>query len=109
MVFTLIALCIILTASAIGFTPLGEKITKGLDIQGGVSVIMSASKLDGSLASEEDMQIATYIMQNRVNALGASEATVQRQGQNSILVQIPGATNACLLYTSDAADDHNSV
>lgn len=94
MIFTLVALCIVLTASAIGFTPLGEKITKGLDIQGGVSVIMSASKLDGSLASEEDMQIATNIIQNRVNALGASEATVQRQGQNSILVQIPGATNA---------------
>ena len=91
---TLIALAIILVACVIGFTPLGEKITQGLDIRGGVSVILSASKTDGSQPSSEDMQIATEIVQSRVNALGASETTVQQQGTNSILVQIPGATDA---------------
>ena len=86
-----VALCV---ASAVAFTPLGEKITRGLDIQGGVSVILTASKSDGSTPSSEDMQTATTIVQNRVNALGSSEATVQQQGSNSILVQIPGATDA---------------
>ena len=86
-----VALCV---ASAVAFTPLGEKITRGLDIQGGVSVILTASKSDGSAPSSEDMQTATKIVQSRVNALGASEATVQQQGSSSILVQIPGATDA---------------
>ena len=90
----LIVAVVLCVASAVAFTPLGEKITRGLDIQGGVSVILTASKSDGSAPSGEDMQTATKIVQNRVNALGASEATVQQQGSSSILVQIPGATDA---------------
>ena len=93
-VVTLIFMAVLCVACIIGFTPLGEKITQGLDIQGGVSVILTATKSDGSDPSSSDMETATTIVQNRVNALGASEATVQQQGTNSILVQIPGATDA---------------
>ena len=91
---TLVLVAALCVACAIGFTPLGERITQGLDIQGGVSVILTASKSDGSDPTSEDMQTATSIVQSRVNALGASEATVQQQGSKSILVQIPGAADA---------------
>lgn len=90
---TLIALVVILVISLIGSTPLGEKITQGLDIQGGVSVVMTASKPNDEPITSEEMQQATTTVQNRVNSLGASEATVQQQGSTSILVQIPGATD----------------
>lgn len=89
----LIALVIVLIVCAVASTPLGEKITQGLDLQGGVSVVMTASKTNGEAVTSEEMAQATTIVQNRVNSLGASEATVQQQGQNSILVQIPGATD----------------
>ncbi|MDI9589744.1 MAG: protein translocase subunit SecD [Acidobacteriota bacterium] len=92
--FTLLALAIMLVACAIGFMPPSERVTQGLDIRGGVSVILSATKTDGSAPSADDMAVATAIVQNRVNALGASETSVQQQGTNSILVQIPGATDA---------------
>ena len=92
--FTLLALALLLVACAVGFMPPTERITQGLDIRGGVSVILSASKTDGSTPSAEEMEMATTIVQNRVNALGASETSVQQQGTNSILVQIPGATDA---------------
>jgi preprotein translocase subunit SecD len=93
-VSTLVVLAAVCVACIIGFTPLSETITQGLDIKGGVSIILSASKSDGSQPSSDEMQAATTIVQNRVNSLGASEATVQQQGSNSILVQIPGATDA---------------
>lgn len=92
--FTLAALAVLLVACVIGFTPLGDKITQGLDIKGGVSVVMTASKPDGSAVTDDDMDKAVSIVQNRVNSLGASEATVQKQGSTSILIQIPGATDA---------------
>lgn len=92
--FTLLALVVLLVICAVGFTPPSERITQGLDIRGGVSVILSASKTDGSAPSAEEMTTATEIVQNRVNALGAAETSVQQQGTNSILVQIPGATDA---------------
>lgn len=91
---TLVILVVTCAVCVFGFTPIGQKITQGLDIQGGVSVIMKASKTDGSQPTGEDMATATAIVQNRVNSLGASETTVQQQGTDSILIQIPGATNA---------------
>ncbi len=93
-VSTLVVTAVLCVACAFCFTPLGERITTGLDIQGGVSVILTASKPDGSTPSADEMNTAKTIVEKRVNTLGASEATVQIQGANSILVQIPGATDA---------------
>lgn len=92
--FTLLVLVAMLVACAVAFYPPAERITQGLDIRGGVSVILSATKTDGTAPSSEEMATATAIVQNRVNALGAAETSVQQQGTNSILVQIPGATDA---------------
>ena len=92
--FTLLCLAIILIGCIAGFMPPTERITQGLDIRGGVSVILSASKTDGTMPTADEMATATAIVQNRVNALGAAETSVQQQGTNSILVQIPGATDA---------------
>jgi preprotein translocase subunit SecD/SecD/SecF fusion protein len=92
--FTLLALVVLLAICAVGFFPPAERITQGLDIRGGVSVILTATKTDGTAPTAEDMATATAIVQNRVNALGAAETSVQQQGTNSILVQIPGATDA---------------
>ncbi|MEE1275258.1 MAG: protein translocase subunit SecD, partial [Olegusella sp.] len=83
--FTLVALVVLLAVCAVGFYPPAERITQGLDIQGGVSVILTASKTDGSQPTGDEMATATSIVQRRVNSLGASEATVQQQGTNSIL------------------------
>ncbi len=91
---TLVVLAAVCIACVIAFTPLSSSINQGLDIQGGVSVILTASKSDGSAPTSDEMATATSIVQSRVNSLGASEATVQQQGSNSILVQIPGATDA---------------
>ena len=75
------------------FTPPQEKINQGLDIQGGLSVVLTAHNNDGSDVSTEDMESSRAIIENRVNALGASEAVVQIQGNDQILVQIPGLSD----------------
>ncbi len=92
--FTLGVLAVLIIGCVIAFMPPKDKITQGLDIRGGVSVILTASKTDGSAPTAEEMATATSIVQQRVNSLGAAETSVQQQGTNSILVQIPGATNA---------------
>ena len=73
------------------FWPPARQIKQGLDIQGGLSVILTAKNRNVDSAA---MERALLIMQNRVNGLGVSEATVQREGQNSILVQLPGVKDA---------------
>ena len=79
--------------SVIAFTPPSEKINQGLDIQGGLSVVLSASNDDGTAISSEDMEKSRAIVEKRVNLLGATEASVQVQGSNQILVQIPGMSD----------------
>ena len=92
-VWLLIICTIAVIASFFAFTPPSEKINQGLDIQGGLSVVLSASNEDGSAISSEDMEKSRAIVEKRVNLLGASEATVQVQGNNQILVQIPGVSD----------------
>lgn len=90
----LLVLCAILAIGAIFmFTPPQEKINQGLDIQGGLSVVLTATGEDGQAPSAEDMETSREIIESRVNALGASEAVVQVQGSNQILVQIPGLSD----------------
>ncbi|MDF1542621.1 MAG: protein translocase subunit SecD [Anaerosomatales bacterium] len=76
------------------FWPPGEKITQGLDIQGGLSVILTAVETPETPVTDDVMDRAELIVRNRVDRLGASEVTIQRQGSDSILVQLPGIANA---------------
>jgi SecD/SecF fusion protein len=72
------------------FVPPDEKIHQGLDVQGGLSIVMQATKNDNSSVSLDEMDAARQIIERRVNLLGASEASVQVQGTDQLLVQIPG-------------------
>ena len=92
-VWLLIATTILVVVSAALFTPPNEKINQGLDIQGGLSVVLTAKSDDGGAVSSEDLEKSRAIIESRVNALGASEATVQIQGDDQILVQIPGLSD----------------
>ncbi len=92
-VWLLIVTTILVVISVALFTPPNEKINQGLDIQGGLSVVLTAKSDDGGAVSSEDLEKSRAIIESRVNALGASEATVQVQGDNQILVQIPGLSD----------------
>ncbi|MEY8313859.1 protein translocase subunit SecD [Adlercreutzia muris] len=92
-VWLLILTTLLIVVSAVLFTPPNEKINQGLDIQGGLSVVLTAKSTDGEPVTPEDMEKSRAIIESRVNALGASEATVQEQGTDQILVQIPGLSD----------------
>ena len=98
-IWLLIITTLLVLGSVFMFTPPQEKINQGLDIQGGLSVVLTAKSTDGQAVSNDDMEKSRAIIESRVNALGASEAVVQVQGTDQILVQIPGLTN-----TEDALD-----
>ncbi|MBQ3301173.1 MAG: protein translocase subunit SecD, partial [Eggerthellaceae bacterium] len=92
-IWLLIATTLLLIGSIVLFMPPQEKINQGLDIQGGLSVVLTATSTDGDAITDETMEASRAIIENRVNALGASEAVVQVQGTNQILVQIPGLSD----------------
>lgn len=60
----------------------------GLDLQGGVSVVLEPT----SKASGDALDQAVEIIRARVDALGVAEPEITRQG-NAIVVQLPGVKN----------------
>ncbi len=62
----------------------------GLDLVGGVQVLLEADLPQTTEVTAEAMRTATSIVENRVNGLGVSESNVQRVGDRRVLVEIPG-------------------
>lgn len=66
----------------------------GIDLAGGVEITLTAKPDQGKAVSKANMNTAVNIINNRVNGLGVSEAEVQTQGSDNIIVDIPKSTNA---------------
>jgi preprotein translocase subunit SecD len=66
----------------------------GIDLAGGTEIIFTAkSPHKHSTPSSSDMNQAKEIMTSRVNGTGVTEATVVIQGNNQLVVSIPGKTD----------------
>ncbi|GAA1976900.1 protein translocase subunit SecD [Kitasatospora viridis] len=66
----------------------------GIDLAGGTEITLTANSTDKNAVNKSNMDIAVGIIQKRVNAFGVSEAEVQTQGNNNIIVDIPKGTNS---------------
>ncbi|MBP2053730.1 preprotein translocase subunit SecD [Streptomyces griseochromogenes] len=66
----------------------------GIDLAGGTSITLKAKADQGSAINKANMDTAVDIMNRRVNGLGVSEAEVQTQGNDHIIVNIPKGTNS---------------
>ncbi len=69
------------------------KFRLGLDLKGGLQVVLEADLPPEEKPSPESMEAARNVIQNRVDGMGVVEAVVQRQGENRILVELPGLVN----------------
>ncbi|MFD7840458.1 protein translocase subunit SecD [Streptomyces sp. NPDC059761] len=67
----------------------------GIDLAGGTSITLKAKSEPGKpdAINETNMNTAVGIIERRVNGLGVSEAEVQTQGRDHIIVNIPKGTN----------------
>ncbi len=68
----------------------------GIDLAGGTTITLRAKAEPGkeSAVNETNMNTAVGIIERRVNGLGVSEAEVQTQGRENIIVNIPKGTNS---------------
>jgi protein-export membrane protein SecD/preprotein translocase SecF subunit len=68
------------------------KIHEGLDLQGGLQVVLEAD-LPPDQLGEGAMEAARVVVDNRVNGLGVTEPLVQLQGSNRMIVELPGISD----------------
>jgi preprotein translocase subunit SecD len=65
----------------------------GLDLQGGMQVLLEADLPADADVNTEDLQNAQTILENRSNGLGVSEVVFQVAGNRRIVGEFPGLTN----------------
>lgn len=65
----------------------------GLDLQGGMQVLLEADVPAGTTVTAEQMNTARQILENRSNGLGVSDVVFQIAGDNRIVAEFPGMTN----------------
>lgn len=72
-----------------------QGLTLGLDLKGGAYLVYEAdlSKKDPSQTIDDVMTSVLGKIERRANAFGVKEPIIQRQGENRILVQLPGEKN----------------
>jgi preprotein translocase subunit SecD len=66
------------------------RVHQGLDLQGGLQVLLEADVPAGQEVKPDDITAARVIVGNRVNGLGVTEPLVQKAGERRIIVELPG-------------------
>jgi preprotein translocase subunit SecD len=73
--------------------PVMEATQLGLDLKGGVSASLQGYHTDGSEVTRDEMDQAAQVIRQRVDSLGVTEPEIQLQGQDQVLVNLPGITD----------------
>lgn len=68
-------------------------IRQGLDLQGGLQVVLEARPPAGQTVDASTLQGTKDTIERRVNGLGVSEPVIQTRGNDQIIVELPGVEN----------------
>src|SRR5512133_387107 len=75
---------------AIPNSPAHKKVTLGLDLQGGLEVVLKAQPPKHKTCDSACMDRSVSIMRSRIDKLGVSEPEIRKQGSNQIVIQLAG-------------------
>ena len=75
--------------------PLKDIVPLGLDLQGGVRLVLEAQDVSGMTAAQKQdtLDRVITILNNRVDQYGMANAEIKRMGTDRVLVNIPGSKN----------------
>ncbi|MFK3984213.1 protein translocase subunit SecD [Micromonospora sp. NPDC050397] len=62
----------------------------GLDLVGGTRMTLEATSVNNEPPTQENLEEARQIIENRVNGLGVAEAEVVTEGNRNIVISLPG-------------------
>jgi len=71
-------------------SPMHKKTTLGLDLQGGLEVVLRAKPPKHHTLSSGDLDRAVTIIRNRIDRLGVSEPDVREQPPDQIVIELAG-------------------
>lgn len=81
---------IIMIAGLCGWSLTVKPFRLGLDLKGGISVVLEAQGTDDRPVTDDDVLGVVDVIRGRVNAIGLTEPVIQRKGIHQVIVELPG-------------------
>jgi SecD/SecF fusion protein len=75
-------------------SPVHKKVTLGLDLQGGLEVVLKAVPPKNRTCDASCMERSISIMRSRIDKLGVAEPEIRKQGKDQIVIQLAGVHDA---------------
>src|ERR671933_545243 len=89
----IVALLAGVAALGIPGSPVHKKVTLGLDLQGGLELVLKAVPPRGQQVTPEGMDVAQSVIRTRIDSLGVTEPELRRQGKDQIVIELAGVRN----------------
>ena len=85
----------VIVGCVVSLIPINKRINLGLDLKGGMHLVLKVQNdnLPTAQAKEDAVLKSMEVLRNRIDGLGVGETLLQRQGDNQILLQLPGVTD----------------
>lgn len=89
----LLVLIVVLVIASI-ITLIKLPLQLGLDLKGGAQLTIQVQPTkEVTEITQQDLDAVKLVIENRINALGVSEPSIQTVGKDKVLVQLPGVTD----------------
>jgi preprotein translocase subunit SecD len=85
----IIIITVIIAAAAIVF-PIRERVKLGLDLKGGVHIVLLARGVSESAFEDDSIERLVAVLRNRVDQYGVTEPQIQREGMDRVAIDLPG-------------------
>lgn len=72
------------------YHPIAKNLNLGLDLRGGLRVVLEAQEQEGQEVTPDTIQKAVGILRDRVDKLGVKETALYPQGEDRVVVEIAG-------------------
>jgi SecD/SecF fusion protein len=94
LIYKLVFILLVIGACLYFTFPLEKRINLGLDLKGGMHLLLKVdtSALTGE-AKADACDRALEVIRNRIDQFGVREPTIVKQGEDEIVVQLPGVTD----------------
>lgn len=89
----LMMVLIVVIIAAIIVYPIKGKIKLGLDLSGGVHIVLQAKETPENPVTSDSIDRLLAVLRSRIDQYGIAEPVIQRQGEDRIAIDLPGIEN----------------
>ncbi|PIE54188.1 MAG: protein translocase subunit SecD [Dethiosulfovibrio peptidovorans] len=84
---------VVVVAALASVFPIKGRVHLGLDLKGGAHILLQAKGIPENPLTNDSVERLLAVLRNRVDQYGVSEPVIQREGENRVIVDLPGVEN----------------